>query len=316
MAAGCSIVTVVVAVHEPVLFPLAAVAVKVYVPADNPVLPTTVLLALVITTDEPTLLLTAIEPVVAPLQFAFVATPLTVIAMGCVMVIVVVAVHEPTLFPSGDIAVKVYVPTGKPVLLTTTLLAFLITTVEPVLLLTIIEPSDNPLQLTFVAVPFTVTGMGWVIVTEAVTIHKPPLFPSGAVAVKVYIPAGKPELLTTELPAFLITTVEPTPLLTAIKPSDKPLQLTFVAIPLTVTAIGCVIVTVAVAVHEPTLFPSAAVAVKVYMPAGKSKLLTTTLLALVITTVEPSLLVTAIEPSDKPLQLTFVAIPLTVTVIG
>ena len=70
-------------------------------------------------------------------------------------------------------------------------------------------------------------------------------------------------LLTTTLLAFLISTVEPALLVTAIEPFDAPKQFTSVATPLTVTAMGCVMVTVPVAVQEPTLFPSVAVAVKV-----------------------------------------------------
>ena len=51
-----------------------------------------------------------------------------------------------------------------------------------------------------------------------------------------------------------------TPLI-VIVPSAAPLQLTFVELANTVTAIGCVIITCAVSVQKPFVFPFAAVAV-------------------------------------------------------
>ena len=72
-------------------------------------------------------------------------------------------------------------------------------------------------------------------------------------------------------------------------------------------------ITSAVAVHTPLLFPFAAVAVKVYVPAGKLVDDTTTLLLLVITTVDPTLLVTTIDPLDCPKHVALVATPLTAT---
>ena len=77
---GWPIVTVVDAVHVWPALPPGAVAVSVYTPAGNPVEDTTSLVAFVITTDEPTLFVMAIEPFDSPKHVALVGTPLTLTA--------------------------------------------------------------------------------------------------------------------------------------------------------------------------------------------------------------------------------------------
>jgi hypothetical protein len=123
------------------------------------------------------------------------------------------------------------------------------TTVDPALWVTAIDPFDKPLQVTFVGTPLTVTLIGSVIVTVAVAVQKPLAFPFGAVAVRVYVSGGKPVDPTTVFDELVMTTVEPVVCVTAIDPFEAPLQPTFVGTPLTVTWIGSVMVTGAVAVQ-------------------------------------------------------------------
>ncbi len=106
--------------------------------------------------------------------------------------------------------------------------------------------------------------------------------------------------------------VDPTEPLAVIVPSAAPKQLTFVALADTVTVIGSVIVTLVVAVHTPLLFPFGAVAVISYVPGPYDAAGADPLMVIV----DPSEPLAVIVPLAKPLQLTFVALADTVTVIG
>jgi hypothetical protein len=138
--------------------------------------------------------------------------------------------------------------------------------------LMVMVPSAKPLQDTFVAEAFTVTAIGSVIVTEVVAVQNPSAFPLGAVAVIKYVPGAKVVWVLKSGPApssWIVVVAPALKLLMVIIPSAKPLQDTFVAEALTVTAIGSVIVTDAVDVQNPSAFPFGAVAVIKYVPGAK-----------------------------------------------
>ena len=69
-----------------------------------------------------------------------------------------VAVHVWPALPPGAVAVSVYTPAGKPVDDTTAFDALVITTVEPVLFVTAIDPLDSPKHFALVAMPLTLTA--------------------------------------------------------------------------------------------------------------------------------------------------------------
>ena len=75
------------------------------------------------------------------------------------MVTVAVAVHVWPALPPTAVAVNVYTPAGKPVDDTTAFDALVITTVDPALLATVIEPFDSPKHVALVATPLTLTAI-------------------------------------------------------------------------------------------------------------------------------------------------------------
>ena len=160
-AAGSVIVTVTgVAEQVAALLP-GFVAVSVYVPAGNPVAPTTVLLEFFMTTVP--LDVALIVPLLPPLQDTLVEVALSVTAAGSVIVMVTGVAEQIAALLPGLVAVSVYVPAGNPVAPTTVLLEFFITTVP--LDVALIVPLLPPLQETSVEVALSVTAAGSVIVT-------------------------------------------------------------------------------------------------------------------------------------------------------
>jgi hypothetical protein len=108
--------------------------------------------------------------------------------------------------------------------------------------------------------------------------------------------------------------VAPAEAVAVIVPLAAPLQDTLVALALMVTAMGCVMVTVVLAVHVPLLLPSGAVATMVYVPGPY---VAAALYALPLTVmVAPAEAEAVIVPSAAPLQDTLVDVALTVTWIG
>ena len=115
-------------------------------------------------------------------------------------------------------------------------------------------------------------------------------------------------LKSSPVPFNFIVVVAPalTPLI-VIVPSAAPLQLTFVELANTVTAIGCVIITLVVAVH-----PFESATVNVYVPAAKPVCDGVT----VNVPVPPDPVITT-EPVEPPLQETFtLLVNVAVTAVG
>ena len=142
---------------------------------------------------------------------------------------------------------------------------------------TLADPLLTP-QFAFTDDGTKVIAVVWLMLTVVVAVH-----PCESVTVTLYVPIPKPVILNvppeaaisvpTGLPVVvpvqltLYGAVPPEPVINP-EPVKPPLQTTFVSISEAVSKVGCVIGTVAVAVH-----PFADVKVIVYEPAGKPVIL-------------------------------------------
>ena len=173
-AAGSDMVTLSVSVQ---LF--ASVAVTVYVPADKPVIvpPVPLLLHAYVFVPVPPVALAVADPSVAPLQLAFVPEILALTDVGSSIVTLSVSLQ-----PLASVAVTVYVPAAKPVIVAPVpllLQTYVIVPVPPVALAGA-DPSVAPLQLASVPAILALTAVGSSIVTLSVSVQ-----PLASVAVTV-----------------------------------------------------------------------------------------------------------------------------------
>lgn len=173
-AEGCVIVAVTVAV-----LPFESLTVKVYVPADKPL----IMLPLTVPAEElnvygltPPTALTTTLPLLPPLMLTFVwDVTLAVNAAGCVIVAVTVVVQ-----PLVSVTVNVYVPAAKPVCAGETLYPG-VPPVETTTTLPLLNP--KPVALVCEAI-LALKAVGLAIVTDdEVATH-----PFASLAVILYVP--------------------------------------------------------------------------------------------------------------------------------
>ncbi len=185
--------------------PLASVAVTVYVPAakDEIVVPVPPVLQAKVMAPVPPAPDAVADPV-PPLHEGCVGVTLTVTAVGCVTTAVAVAVQ-----PLASVAVTVYVAAVSDEI---------VVPVPPVLHAKVMapvppepdavaEPVAPPLHVAPVGVAVTDNPeAGWVMATVAEPVH-----PLASVAVTVYVPAVKPEMLVPDPPVFHAKVTVPAP---------------------------------------------------------------------------------------------------------